>query len=84
MNRLIFIIGIIVFVSCQNKPDKKPEYYKEIKTSFFDLRNGDLTKNKWIRQPENLSMVHETLKKFNYMDLLKHWIIRTPLGQAFR
>jgi len=74
MKRLIFIIvGIIAFVSCQNKTDKKPEYYNEIKTSFFDLRNGDLTKNKWIRKPENLSMVHETLKKFNYMDLLKHF-----------
>ncbi|BAX81472.1 hypothetical protein [Labilibaculum antarcticum] len=74
MNKLILIIfGIIIFVSCQNNTDKKPETYMEINTSFFDLRNGDLTKNNWIRNPENLLMVHETLKKFNYMDLLKQF-----------
>ena len=74
MNKLILIIfSLVLFASCQNKTSKKVENYKETKTSFFDLRNGDLTKNNWIRKPENLSMVHETLKKFNYMDLVKYF-----------
>ncbi len=74
MIRLILILcGFLIFVSCQNGTKKEIEYFKEVKTSFFELRNGDLTENKWIRKPENLTMVHETLKKFNYMDLLKHF-----------
>ncbi|RKE89424.1 hypothetical protein BXY80_2773 [Ichthyenterobacterium magnum] len=42
------------------------EFYAENQTSFFDLRNGDWTKNSWIRKPENLKMVHESFKKFGY------------------
>lgn len=74
MSRLILIIfGLVIFTSCQNKTDKEIENFKEIKTSFFDLRNGDLTQNNWIRKPENLMMVHETLKKYSYMDLLNEF-----------
>ena len=47
------------------------EFYAENQTSFFDLRNGDWTKNSWIRKPENLKMVHESFKKFGYDKLEK-------------
>jgi len=68
-NTLIIIIAIALIFSCQSK-SKEIDNYIETKTSFFDLRNGDLLTNSWIREPENLEMIHETLKKYCYMDLL--------------
>ncbi len=52
------------------------EFYAENQTSFFDLRNGDWTKNSWIRKPKNLKMVHESFKKFGY-DKLERLIFKS-------
>ena len=70
MKKLLTILLLtFLFLSCKN--DKKPEleFYAENQTSFFDLRNGDWTKNSWIRKPANLKMVHESFKKFGYEKL---------------
>ncbi|WP_425077882.1 hypothetical protein [Psychroserpens sp. S379A] len=40
------------------------------------MRNGDWTKNSWIRKPENLKIVHESFKKFGY-DKLEHLIFKS-------
>jgi hypothetical protein len=70
MNKLLTISLIIcLFLSCNNEEKSESEYYAETQTSFFDLRNGDLTKNSWIRKPENLKMVHESFKIFGYAKL---------------
>src|SRR5690606_7421170 len=72
MNRLLILnILILLLISCVDKEKSKTEFYIENQTSFFDLRNSDWTKNKWIRKPKNLKMVHESFKKFGYDKLEK-------------
>jgi len=68
---LIINILILSLISCSEKQKKKPEFYIENRTSFFDLRNSDWTKNEWIRETENLKAIHETFKKFGYDKLEK-------------
>jgi hypothetical protein len=69
----VLIINILIFIliSCNNEKEKQAEYFIENQTSFFDLRNSDWTKNSWIRKPENLKTIHETLKKVGYENLEK-------------
>lgn len=69
---IIIFIGIVLFFSCQSRTEEINNHI-ETKTTFFDLRNGDLLTNEWIRKPENLEMIHETLKKYSYMDLLNEF-----------
>ena len=72
MKKLLIInILILSLISCSEKQKKETEYFIENKTSFFDLRNSDWTKNEWIRKPENLKIIHETFKKFGYENLEK-------------
>ncbi len=72
MNKLLTILFLIfLFLSCKDDKKSELEFYAENQTSFFDLRNGDWTKNSWIRNPENLKMVHESFKKFGYDKLEK-------------
>jgi len=77
MNKLLTIaLLIFLFLSCKNDKKSELEFYAENQTSFFDLRNGDWTKNLWIRKPENLKMVHESFKKFGY-DKLENLIFKS-------
>jgi hypothetical protein len=77
MNRLLTIsLLIFLFLSCKNDKKSELEFYAENQISFFDLRNGDWTKNTWIRKPENLKMVHESFKKFGY-DKLENLIFKS-------
>ncbi|NER11800.1 hypothetical protein [Muriicola jejuensis] len=69
MIRFSIIILFLIIFSCAPETKKSPEYFIETKTSFFDLRHGDLTKNQWIRSSENLKVIHESLKKFGYQNL---------------
>jgi hypothetical protein len=67
MNKLLTIsLLIFLFLSCKNEKKSELEFYAENHTSFFDLRNGDWTKNSWIRKPENLKIIHESFKKLGY------------------
>lgn len=69
---LILVSVLAVFLlACTEKKEEKPVYYIEEKPSFFDLRHGDLLTSEWIRKPENLWMVHETVKAFGYNHLLE-------------
>ena len=65
-------------VSCQSAKDEpKNQYYVEKKLSFFNpyeitFANGKYqghTYQNWIRQPQNLKMLHETFKKIGYKKL---------------
>jgi len=76
------LITLILLISCQNSNVSKKNsagldlgtYYIEKKLSFFDpyeitYANGKFqgyTYEVWVRQPENLTMIHETLKKVGY------------------
>ncbi|WP_301162059.1 hypothetical protein, partial [uncultured Winogradskyella sp.] len=67
MNKLLTIsLLIFLFLSCKNEKKSELEFYAENQTSFFDLRNGDWTKNSWIRKTENLKIIHESFKKLGY------------------
>jgi hypothetical protein len=63
-------VTLILTYSCNSKIDNRKNYV-ETEPSFFNLRNGDWIPNKWIRKPENLLMIHETFKKFGYMNLIQ-------------
>ena len=68
-NVVVFlVICLILFIFSQRSKntEKHQQDYIENKTSFFNLNNSDWTKNAWIRKPENLKMVHESFKKFDY------------------
>lgn len=67
---LVSVLAVFL-LACTEKKEEKPVYYIEEKPSFFDLRHGDLLANEWIRKPENLWMVHETVKAFGYNHLLE-------------
>jgi hypothetical protein len=67
MNKLLTLnILILLLVSCDSKEKKEAEVYVEKQTSFFGLNHSDWTKSTWIREPENLKMVHESFKKLGY------------------
>jgi hypothetical protein len=66
----IIILSLTIAFGC-NSPEKKTiDTFIEAQPSFYDLRNGDPTKNSWIRNPQNLLMVHETFKKIGYRNLI--------------
>jgi len=66
----IIILSLTLVFGCSS-PDKKIiDTFIEAQPSFYDLRNGDPTKNTWIRNPRNLLTVHETFKKIGYRNLI--------------
>ena len=66
MNKLLTLNILILEKFAVLKEKSESEFYAENKTSFFDLRNSDWTKNTWIRKPENLRTIHESFKKLGY------------------
>ncbi|MCK5847195.1 MAG: hypothetical protein KAG84_07135 [Bacteroidales bacterium] len=76
------LITLIILISCQPSNDSQKNsagldmgtYYIEKKLSFFDpyeitYAGGKFqgyTYETWVRQPENLSIIHETFKKVGY------------------
>jgi hypothetical protein len=60
----------LLAIGCGGSEDEKETSYIESKPSFFELKRGDVTKNSWIKRPQNLQMIHETFKKFGYKNLL--------------
>ncbi|MEM6516988.1 MAG: hypothetical protein AAF688_12450 [Bacteroidota bacterium] len=75
----ILTLSFLTLFSCSQNEKKARDYYVESQPSFFDLKHGDWTTNDWIRKPENLKMIHETFKKFGYMDLIGSRLNENPL-----
>jgi len=75
---ILLIVCLSIF-SCSEGNEKLKENYVESQPTFFQLKHGDWTTNNWIRQPENLKMIHETFKKFGYMDLIGSRLNDNPL-----
>jgi hypothetical protein len=84
MNRYFQIILLLTLfsVSCTEKQKGSDnQYYVENKLSFFnpyeisyeDGKYVGETYKKWIREPENLIMVHETFKKIGYKKLFSRF-----------
>ena len=75
----ILTISLLTLFSCSQNDKKAREYYIESHTTFFELKHGDWTNNDWIRKPANLKMIHETFKKFGYMNLIGSRLYDNPL-----
>ena len=78
--RYFHIVLLLISTSCSitNKSEEERISYVEQRLSFFDPSeqtwlNGKNSGNiyeKWIRQPENIKMFHETFKKIGYRKLI--------------
>jgi hypothetical protein len=81
MKKLLTLnILTLLFICCAiNKEKNESEFYIENGTSFFSLKNYDLTKNTWIRKTENLKTIHESFKKFGY-DKLENLFSKNERG----
>ncbi|AZQ63122.1 hypothetical protein EI427_12995 [Flammeovirga pectinis] len=81
-SNIILTIFVFTIISCDSKKEtglvQGTHQYKEKKLSFFDpnetiFRDGKYqgySYEKWLRKPQNLRMVHETLKKVGYDKLI--------------
>jgi|TARA_R110002050_G_C8750133_1_gene498816 hypothetical protein len=81
MKTTIYILtaSLLTLFSCSQSDKNSRDYYVESQPTFFELKHGDWTSNDWIRKPENLKMIHETFKKFGYMDLIGSRLNDNPL-----
>ncbi|WP_228037421.1 hypothetical protein, partial [Leptospira borgpetersenii] len=55
-----------------------PEYngpFIERNEQIYQQRHQSLSKNKWIRKPENILIIHETLKKIGYKQIFTEEIL---------
>lgn len=75
----ILIASLLTLFSCSQNDKKTRDYYVESQPTFFDLKHGDWISNNWVRKPENLKMIHETFKKFGYIDLIGSRLNDNPL-----
>lgn len=69
MKNYLVILGFLFLISCGSnsaKENLRPQF-EEQKLSFSHLRSGyDKDKSSWIKDPENILMLHETFKKRGY------------------
>jgi hypothetical protein len=72
MKRTFYILSVLILIltGCGHPKTASQKNYIESEPSFFDLKNYNWLENQWIREPENLLMIHETIKKFGYMKLI--------------
>lgn len=64
-------------MSCGNSNEEKViPNFKESELSFLHLRFGYEKTDNWIKNPENIMMIHETFKKIGYENLItkEEWI----------
>jgi len=66
----IIILSLKLVTGCNLSDNNAIDRFIETQPGFFNLRHGDPTKNSWIRNPQNLLMVHETFKKMGYRNLI--------------
>ena len=78
-NRIyILAIGLLVIIGCSQNDQEAKEHFIESQPSFFHLRNGDWLNDEWIRKPQNLEVVHQTFKKFGYIELIGNRLNNNP------
>ena len=61
---------LFILLSCAPSSDTTdPVCYSEARLGFYDPFDKDFTINTWIRKPENIRTLHETLKKYGYRNV---------------
>ena len=80
MKTALFILStfLLLLFSCNNSTTDRNNYI-ESDPSFFELRNGNWLTNKWIRDPKNLLIIHETFKKIGYNNLVGQLLSDEPV-----
>lgn len=69
--KISILFGFLIFLNCcKTSTNNSNIHYSESQPTFFNLHNGDWLTNAWIRKPENLLAIHETFKKYGYMNLI--------------
>lgn len=70
--KIIVVIGTLPLLGCLTTTEKTTTYWGYIETElpFTELKYAKLKNNAWIRKPENILSVHETLKKIGYTKLV--------------
>lgn len=68
---IVILLGIAMFWSCGNSSQKEiiPNF-QEKELSFAHLKYGYDKNHKWIKNPENILMLHETFKKIGYQNIM--------------
>ena len=72
MKNTILIIGVLILFSCStSNQHKEIPNFQETELSFLHLRFGYDKSNKWIKNADNILMLHETFKKIGYANLIE-------------
>lgn len=92
MKRTFISLLLLILAACVSDREttylSEPEYYVEASLSFFDPYEPIYAEGRyqgyiyetWLRQPDNLRMVHETLKKIGYDKLIsERKLYQSPL-----
>lgn len=66
----VVLFAFMLMGCADSHKTEQPVSYLENTPSFFALRHGDWTTNRWIRDPENLLTIHETFCKIGYINLI--------------
>jgi len=68
---IILFVTLFSLIACDSSDSKKliPSY-NERELSFSHLKNGYDVTNSWIKDPDNIIMLHETFKKIGYNNLV--------------
>ena len=66
----IAISLLVMFMSCQSHDENGYVKYRENEPSFFHLRHSSILESDWVRQPENLLIIHETFKDIGYRNII--------------
>lgn len=69
MRRAAYILLLIVTSCGAPDSDVRNTYYVEKRLSFYDPYNETFTFDQWIRDPKNIKVIHETIKKYGYKKL---------------
>lgn len=69
---VIFILLLIGMLSCGNHKKSSQGPFFENELSFLFLKDNYDKSNKWIKQPTNIEMLHETFKEIGYVEILEH------------
>ncbi len=65
--RQLITLGLLILISCRPPTESiDTSFYIEKRFSFYDPANENYTLDTWIRKPENIRTLHETLKKYGY------------------
>ena len=72
LKSLLVICNISLFVRCKNNESNEIPFFYENELSFLFLKEGYDKSNRWIKQPSNIEMLHETFKEIGYLRILEH------------